>query len=195
MESLLEINQLLNQPNTFERNSQQLVALSNRFLSHHESKEPSDETNSADELRPLLATVGGTSVIPSEMEITMATILKVLLRKGINRLGLGRNGMLSIIKSINRIQAQKNIPAAAEMCNVILNTCYDGANVRLLIELDGTPPLFRFLKSRDNTVLCGALGAIQGICYVPHGRQCLRQDAKVICDLQKVCVALNIQYL
>lgn len=181
MDSLAQINALLNQPNTFSRNLAQISQLAHTFTVLYEAKESSlAEIDTADDLRPILATVGDpAAVIPVDVDTLIATILKVLMRKPVNRLALGKYGMTAIIRSLNRIQTEKNIPAAAEMCNVVLNTCYDGANVQLLIELDGMTPLLRFLKSREVPVLCSSLGALQGLCYVPRGRQCLRQNLKV----------------
>jgi hypothetical protein len=189
MDSLAQINALLNQPNTFSRNLAQIVQLAHNFTLLYESKESSlAEIDTADDLRPILATVGDpAAVIPVDVDTLIATILKVLLRKPVNRLALGKYGMTAIIRSLNRIQTEKNIPAAAEMCNVVLNTCYDGANVQLLIELDGMTPLLRFLKSREVPVLCSSLGALQGLCYVPRGRQCLRQNLKV-CSHLYICL-------
>jgi hypothetical protein len=181
MGSLLQLNGLLNQPNTFERNLLHIVTVAQAFLVEFENKDSIvGDPNSPDEIRPILATIGDPSIrIPVEVDIMIASILKVLLRKAPNRLALGKYGMTAIIKSINRIQAAKNVSAAAEMCNVILNTCYDGINVQMLIELDGVTPLLRFLKSKEVTVLCSALGALQGLCYVPRGRQTVRQNPAV----------------
>lgn len=179
METLCQINGLLNQPNTFTRNLPQILYLSHQFIAMIENNDSTLGTT--DDLRPILATVGETTVsIPMEADVVIATILKMLLRKSSNRLALGKHGMSAIIRSLNRIQCTKNISAAAEMCNVILNTCYDNVNVQLLIELDGMVPLLKFLKNKEIAVLCSSLGALQGLCYVPSGRQCLRQNSKVI---------------
>jgi hypothetical protein len=181
MEHLWELNSLLNQPNTFERNLGQVVLHAQAFICAYECKDSIvGDGDKSDDIRPILATVGDPCArIPIEIELTIATILKVLLRKARNRVCLGKYGMDAIIKSLNRIQAAKNVPAAAEMCNVILNTCYEGGNVQLLIELDGVAPLLRFLKSKEVAVLCSSLGALQGLCYVPRGRQSIRQNSKV----------------
>lgn len=181
MNALAQLNSLLNQPDTFIRNAVQLTNVAQVFIAAHEDKGCiTGELGSTDEFRPVLAAIGDPSaVIPADLDILMSTILKVLLRKATNRLSLGKYGMTAIIRSLNRIQNLKNIPAAAEMCNVILNTCYEGVNVHLLIELDGVAPLLQFLKCKETAILCSSLGALQGMCYVPRGRQYLRQNPKV----------------
>lgn len=181
MDNLTDLNNLLNQPNTFERNLVQIIQVAQTFAQLYDNKDSVvGDAESIDDMRPILATIGDPSArIPVDIDVIIATILKVLLRKGVNRLALGKYGMTAIIKSVHRIQAAKNIPAAAEMCNVILNTCYDGVNVQLLIELDGVSPLLRFLNSKEIPVLCSSLGALQGLCYVPRGRNSLRQMPKV----------------
>lgn len=181
MDALSQINGLLNQPNTFQRNLDQLLTLSQKFISYHEGRESIvGDISLSDELRPVLATIGDQSVaIPAEMDLILATVLKILLRKSTNRLSLGKTGMTAIVRSLNRIHLERNGIAAAEMCNVILNTCYDGVNVQLLIELDGVALLFKLLKTRDIEILRSALGAIQGLCYEPRGRQSVRQEVKV----------------
>ena len=179
MDGLKTINFLLNQPNTFNRNLEQIICLSQQFIANYENRDAiAGEMTKTDELRPMLATIGEPSaIIPVEADVIIATILKVLLRKSVNRLALGKIGMSAIIRSINRIQAEKENPAAAEMCNVSVNTCYDRVNAQFLIELDGVAPLIRFLKSsKDVLVIASALGALQGLCYVPSGRQYIRQD-------------------
>ena len=184
VDCLTQVNALLNQPNTFSRNSEHIICLVSLFLDSYEHLDAAayGDNSYSDELRPLLATIGDpTAIIPFDVDIVLAKMMKVLLRKGPNRASLGKNGMTSIIKSIQRIQAKSadNIIAAAEMCNAILNSCYDGANVKVLIEQDGVRPILRFLKYDDTAVIAGALGVLQGVCYVPVGRQYVRQDGKV----------------
>ena len=182
METLDQINALLNQPNTFQRNLEQLVLLSQKFVSLYEAPGSDNVDGSlSDELRPMLATMSDPSAtIPVEMELILSSILKILLRKSSNRLALGKAGMTSILRSLNRILTERNIKATAELCNAVLNTCYDGVNVQFLIELDGVSLLMKLLNSRDTELITSALGALQGLCYEPRGRQSVRQDLKVI---------------
>jgi hypothetical protein len=181
MNNLHLINNLLNQPNTFSRNFEQIVFLAEEFLSYYECNSSIvGDQSLPDEIRPLLAAISdGSNIIPSVAEVLLAAMLKILLRKTANRLSLGKIGMTAIVRALNRIQADRNNIATAEMCNVVLNTCYDAVNVQLLLDLDGVVPMIRFLRGRDNTITSSALGAIQGICYVPSGRQYIRQDCNV----------------
>lgn len=180
-DSLTSINVLLNQPNTFQRNLDSIIELSTNFIEIYEAKDSSyGDKSKADELRPLLAIISDSSItVPIQIDIILARILKVLLRKSVNRIALGKYGISAMIKSIQRIQNGQNMVAAAEMCNVVLNACYDGINVQLLIEQDGISPMIRLLKSNDHMILSSVLGVLQGLCYVPFGRQTIRQDAKV----------------
>jgi len=182
MDSLEGINSLLNQPNTFSRNLEEIIDASQCFMRLYEGKNTAfGDVDKCDELRPMLATLGAPSaVIPFEVDILLARMLKILLRKAANRLSLGKTGILSIIRSLTRIQKQKNGLALAEMCNVVLNTCYDSENVKLLIEVDGVAPILSFLNSKEVPVLSSALGALQGLCYVPQGRHSLRFDYKAL---------------
>jgi hypothetical protein len=181
MNNLHLINSLLNQPNTFSRNFEQIVFLAEEFLSYYECNSLIvGDKSLPDEIRPILAAISdGSNIIPSVAEVLLAAMLKILLRKTVNRLSLGKIGMTAIVRALNRIQADRNNIATAEMCNVVLNTCFDAVNVQLLIDLDGVVPMIRFLRGRDNTITSSALGAIQGICYVPSGRQYIRQDCNV----------------
>jgi len=185
METLDQINALLNQPNTFQRNLEQLILLSQKFVSLYDGSASNGDVSLSDELRPLLAAMSDPSAtISAEMELTLSTILKILLRKSSNRLALGKAGMTSILRSLNRILTERNVKASAELCNAVLNTCYDAVNVQFLIELDGVSLLLKLLNSRDTELITSALGALQGLCYEPRGRQSVRQDIKVkSCDL------------
>jgi hypothetical protein len=105
--------------------------------------------------------------------------VKILLRKESNRRGLGRLGMQLLAGALER-QALNRTAAAAELGNVVINACYDGeVNVRSFIECNGLPSLLQLLRTRDKDLLQSILGALQGICFVPFGRQHVRQDFEV----------------
>ena len=94
-------------------------------------------------------------------------------------MGMGRMGMQLLVGALQR-QAQCQTSAAAELGNVVINTCYNGsANVRLFIDCGGLPPLLHLLRTKDINVVQSVLGALQGICFVPYGRQYVREDAGV----------------
>lgn len=192
MEHLSNMNRLLNQPNTFARNLESIITIGDQIVDGFEDKEKIfGDVAASDELRPLLAAISSTDLtasVPMEVEIVLARVLKVLLRKTCNRRSLGKNGLSALIRALNRLLTQRKHLAAAEMCNVVLNTCYDGANVQLLLELDGLKPLSVLLRGRDAVLLASALGVLQGLCYVATGRQKLRQETKV---LEKVAVLLE----
>ena len=178
------LNGFLNQPNTFDRNLNNILLIGGKIVEDFDDKDKIyGDAARVDELRPILAAIAGSAstqeLPPLEADLLLAKILKVLLRKPVNRLSLGKNGLTTLVRSLNRLHAERKGIVAAEMCNVILNTCYDGANVQLFLEVEGLKPLVLLLRSRDPVVLASALGVIQGLCYVPSGRQRMRQETKV----------------
>lgn len=121
-------------------------------------------------------------------------MLKILLRKEVNRRGLGRMGVQLLVGALERQAAAASAsPAAAELGNVVINTCYNGdSNVRTLIECNGLPPLLQLLRARDLDVVQSVLGALQGICFVPFGRQHVRADFEVCACGGCMCVCVRI---
>ena len=55
---------------------------------------------------------------------------------------------------------------AAECANVILNLCFERANVSRLLKCNGVAPLVSLLKSSNADVQASACGVIQSICYL-----------------------------
>lgn len=194
MEHLRSINNLLNQPNTFSRNLDSILILGNQIIKDHEDTNVLfGESNVTDELRPILAAISGTeanNVVPFEADLVLIRILKVLLRKPANRLSLGRNELTTLVRALTRLQVERRNAAVAELCNVVLNSCYDGANVQSFIELDGLKPLIALLRSRDVIVQASTLGVLQGLSFVPSGRQKIRQEPML---LPKVAVFLSAE--
>ena len=186
MEFLKHLNKLLLQPNSIIRNYEVLLKLMKEFTESFE--DPNSlfgDTDVVDDLRPILSNLlrkndNGASTIPIELELLGARIIKILLRKPINRTNLGMYGISTIVQALKR-QVDDRTIASVEICNIILNCCYEGSNVNLCIDEGGLEPLILLLKStRDMRLQSSALGALQGICFVPLGRQTVRFNTEIL---------------
>ena len=72
---------------------------------------------------------------------------------------------------LKRQKEQKGL-SCGEICSALLNTCYEPSNVKMFIDEGGLGPILQLLHSvRDTSILVKILGALQGICHVPTGRQ------------------------
>lgn len=171
------INRWLSQPGGLRRNYEVLMTEMNEFLNTHRNfgLQNQGETE-ADEMRPLLASINLEPEI--DMEMLLVKIIKILLRSPTNRKALGKSGVTSLVQCLQR-QSRVRTIVAGEIANVILNACYNGENVSLYVEVGGVEPLCVLLRSRDLNVVASALGALQGICYVPAGRYAVRRDMEV----------------
>jgi len=186
MEFLKQLNKLLQQPNSIVRNYENLLALTKEFTESFE--DPTllfGDIDVVDDLRPIISNLlrkndNGASTIPIELELLGARIIKILLRKPINRSNFGKYGVSATVHALKR-QVDDRTIASVEICNIILNCCYEGSNVNLYIDEGGLEPLVLLLKStRDMRLQSSALGALQGICFVPLGRQTVRFDTEIL---------------
>lgn len=189
MDQLPVFNRLISQPNGVVRNFagiMQSILMFNEALSDPAMLEPS--MGSRDDLKPLLTVISGQcgvstglgteSALSIDMEAAVAKALKILLRKPINRDGIGRFGVKCMVSALSR-QTQRVTSATAEVGNAILNACYDGANVGTFLELGGISPLLHLLRSRDHAVQGSALGVLQSLCFVSFGRRAVIEDETV----------------
>eukprot|EP01041_Mallomonas_annulata_P004668 gene4668-9258_t len=178
MENLASMNRLLSQPDPASRHKTALMNAMQQFTDQYANPNVNmGSTREADDMRPLLAVLRGP--LPGDFEVLIAKVIKILLRKPINRTLMGKHGVLCIVKALMRQTEHRSI-AATEIGNVVLNTCYNGDNVQLFIDEGGFPHLLKLLLSRDTSLQASVLGAIQGICFVPIGRQAIRQDSESI---------------
>lgn len=183
---------LLSQPNAFTKNAVQLDSFIQQFISLHDDVETGSITGAQiDDTRQLFAAML-MQPVPSNIEIGLISMVKILLRKSSNRNDLKKAQMSIIIQKLKQLLSDKNLVATAELCNVILNACYDGCNIQLLLECEGLKQLLRVLtvcytrvlvRGVDNSahfkLVSSVLGAIQGVCYVPLGRQYIRQEIQI----------------
>lgn len=177
MDNLSEINRWLSQPDGIRRNYDVLMEAMREFLVRNKNSGfQSEPDKEPDEMRPLLASIS--LDMSTDMEMMVAKITKILLRAPTNRRALGRAGLAVLVQWLHR-QTHTRTIAAGEIANVILNACYNGENVSIFVEVGGVGPLCILLRSRDVNVVASALGALQGICYVPVGRYAVRQDMEV----------------
>ena len=176
MELITSVNRLISQPNGLSRNYDPLLMQIAQFNEYF--ADPGvDAGPECDELKPLLTTLD--AQLPVELELQIARMLKILLRKSINRDNVGKFGVKCIIRALLR-QTQKITAATAEIGNVTVNCCYDGANVMQFLEEGGIAPLMHLLRARDTAVQASALGALQGVCYVSWGRHAILADSSVV---------------
>jgi hypothetical protein len=177
MDVLRNYNFLLSQPNSISRNSDKLLENGRIFVSNWEGSEIFGNEKEKDELRPILTFLGTESSIsvPFEIELQHAKMLKILLRKPINQQNLEKKGMACILGYLGRL-SDRSQPIVIEMCNALINSCFEAVNVQYLVELDGVCLLSRFFRTSDARLLSSLLGAFQAICFVPAGRHHIRQE-------------------
>ena len=177
MESFNAFNRILSQPDATTRNKEALLLALQAFSDTFVDPETKfGKQNEADNLKPLLSLI--MHDIPIDIEILAAKVIKILLRKPQNRVTLGRSGVGSIVRALHR-QEERLTSSAAEIGNVVLNTCYEGDNIDSFIEENGIPPLLNLLYSNDDKVIASALGAIQGLCFISSGRRAIRSVPNV----------------
>jgi len=143
------------------------------------------EEATINEMKPLLNAINDFT-INVELRFLFVKVLKILLRKSVNRAALGKNGVSLIVRSMNTVTTERHNLISAEMCNLVLNAVYDGKNVQHLIDVEGIRSLFRLLETFHDTIQASALGAIQGVCFVPLGRKHIRtfpQNIETLCAL------------
>ncbi len=193
MDHLVSINKLLSQPEAaILKNKATIIDAMSSFVEIFANPNAIVGSNkNPDEIRHLLSLLRE-SFIPPELEIMTAKVVKILVRKSINRLSLGKSGMNCIIKALIR-QTERRSIATAEIGNVILNTCYNGDNVQLFIDEGGFPYLMKLLRIyHDSTsIQASILGAIQGMCYVRSGRQIIH-DQEVGCKYIYIYIYIYI---
>lgn len=91
-----------------------------------------------------------------------AQALKILSRKGANRLKLKGSDIAGILQQLH---SPCNQQVAAEAANVLLNACYEKTNVRLVIENGGLASVVRLLKDRSAEVQANVAGTLQSISF------------------------------
>jgi hypothetical protein len=175
MSRLLVINRLLSQPNGLDRNSEPLMCEMKSFIDRYQTS--MEISTDCEELRPLLTALE--IDVSVDLEVYLAKVIKILFRSPSNRKGIGKSGMISIIRSLNQHARCQRGVATGEIGNVVLNACYNGENVDLFVELGGIDPLCTLLLCCDTGVIGCILGALQGICYVPTGRFAFRRNHQV----------------
>ena len=139
-----------------------------------------------DELKPLLAVLGGQSgaatgsenVLPVDLELGVARAVKILLRKPVNRTSLGQFGVKCIIDALGR-QIRRVTAATPEIGNAALNACYNGSNISPFLDNGGLPVLLQLLRTRDVAVQGSILGVLQSLCFVSKGRRAFLDDETV----------------
>lgn len=92
----------------------------------------------------------------------LAQVLRILSRKPANRQKVAEGDVAAIVRHLTGASRA----VAAECANVILNLCFERANVSRLLKCNGVAPLVSLLKSPDTDVQASTCGVIQSICYL-----------------------------
>ena len=92
----------------------------------------------------------------------LAQVLRILSRKQANRQRAAEGDVAAIVRHLTGASQA----VAAECANVILNLCFERANVSRLLKCNGVAPLVSLLKSPDADVQASTCGVIQSICYM-----------------------------
>ena len=175
MENLIAVNRLLSVPNGAITSYSNVVDNARCFISSFEKSVPDEDTD--DDLRPILSTLRNVTV-SVEMELALASVLKILFRKKSNRDAIGKFGFASLVQCLTR-QSLSGV-AAAELGNTVLNACFDSDNVLLFLAEGGLAPLLRLLRSSDTVIQGSVLGALQGICFTVGGKYSIRSNMDAI---------------
>ena len=128
-------------------------------------------------MRPIFAALKNSNCI-KEIELLFASVLKILLRKQVNRDAVGKIGFNAIIQCLSR--QSLNSTSAAELGNAVLNACFDSNNVILYLNEGGLTPLLFLLRSSDVLIQASVLGALQGICFTPAGKYSMRSNVEAL---------------
>ena len=181
MDSLQSINKILRKPFGTTQHVNDLKKHFAEFLGKFEDTNMAtsiafQRTTELDDLKPILACLEET--MPPELDIQTTKILKVLLRKSVNRVSLGHLGMCTIVLVLQRHSRNRFI-LPVDICHVVLNSCYDSVNAQTFIDEGGLEPLLLLLNYTDVNVLSALLSAIQTISYIPGGRRVLMLSREV----------------
>lgn len=189
MDNLKKINKLLSQPNAIVRHADSLVQLLHEFTVFYDDPvSVIGKEDESDDYRlivfNLLRSYNDksntiTTNLPYDLELLGARMIKILLRKPVNRASLGRVGMIAILNSLKCQVNMRNL-AAAEICNAILNSCYDILNVNILLDEGAIPSLLGILNTtKDAKLQSSILGVLQGVFYTSKGRNIVRSNTDV----------------
>jgi hypothetical protein len=179
MESLNAVNRVLRKPFCTTQHAVELKKLLNEFLIENEEGSSNFQNDSVevDDLRPLLSCLEEAD-IPSEIDVLGTKMLKVLLRKDVNRRSLNDLGVRTILV-ICRRQMKVKGQSLLDICSVITNSCFDASNAYMFIEEGGMEMLLPILAARDVLLLTALLSAFQALCYIPTGRRVLMLNKQV----------------
>lgn len=173
-----QISILLSTPNFVLRSGEAIITACSAFAGDFEDSSGCPDAIPVEDLMPLLSTIRSPSSV--EIDIGICKVIKLLLRRQENREKIGKFGIISMLACLKRTWQQKTLVPAYEILNGLMNSCHEASNARFIIEEGGLPIILPLLSSKDVRLLASALGAIQGICFVPLGRQTLRYEEEYI---------------
>ncbi len=168
------LNRLLSKPFCSTNHLTELMSIAESLVANVEAFLVISD---ADEMKPILRCIEEN--IPLQLEIVLSRVLKILMTKAANQVSLEASGMRSLIVVLERHAAIKS-NNAVDICNVILNSCYNTSNAQNFVDEGGLTPLVSLLLHVKSSLgQASVLGALQGICYIPGGRYHVRAIPEV----------------
>lgn len=156
-----------------------LVDALTKFVEQNEdpASSPNLQVAEADNFGPIVSVLRDPRTEENEaLLLAVLKVLKILSRKYENRLNFGREGCEGAARVLKRVP---NPEISAEACNVVLNVCYEKANVQLFLDAGGVPALVTRLAENHVDLQANAAGALQSITYQQRGRVVARDAGAV----------------
>ncbi|CAM9423524.1 unnamed protein product [Discosporangium mesarthrocarpum] len=174
MATIDAINRLLRQPRGVENNPTGIAKAIQQFLGVNRDPEnsPNRLNEAEDDMAAIFVTLSLECLRHNALLMMILKVLKVLLRKQVNRRAMGRPGVLAVT---NLLKSPCLAIAVCECANVVLNMCYDKANVEHFLQVDGIDALVPLINSQDESIQASGLGALQSVCFEKPGREAARE--------------------
>ena len=132
--------------------------------------------NVSDDLS-LLDSLLSSSASTSNVLLPLLNTFKILLRKESNRKTLPAATIKSVLDILKHHDTPSTVRTAGS--NVLLNASFERRNVSNICRERGVHILLSILKDKKKTAnileKISILGALQSICFVPEGRDCMRE--------------------
>lgn len=138
-----------------------------------------------DDLRGILDILGKRSTgQDSDLLLLLLRVFKILLRKPINRVNIGKKGVNIVAEVLRQLPPAQ---CACECANVVLNMCYEAVNARYFIGAGGLTALLPMVRSADWGMQASGLGALQSLCYERYGRDRAREEGLIALVAPLLC--------
>ena len=161
----MKLNALISQPLALERHLDKIIVVVQDFIGKYDvidskAKAVNMQERTADEIRPLIQAIkqsipSAESNLNVEVEnlYQFVKVFKILLRKQVNRVNLNKTGVIVIVQLLKYGNSINHNMLRAELCNIVLNMCYEPANIRFFLDENGLILLLSNISSRDGRLL------------------------------------------